>query len=204
MVKTGSLVVCNKRLNMIYFEVKYLYVKLYYMTRVQPSPLSPSLPVPPDISGVHIWLILMKAHRALAHHAEQSIVGLGFCFSDFATLEALLHKGPQSVTEIAHRVGLTTGSMSIALDRLERRGLIRRHAHPTDRRNRVIRLTAAGRKLIEKAFREHASVMGDIGKSLSTEERGVLIELLKRLGKHAEELMRQTGGPGGVAAARLV
>jgi hypothetical protein len=46
--------------------------------------------------------------------------------------------------------------------------------------------------------------MGDIGKSLSTEERGVLIELLKRLGKHAEELMRQTGGPGGVAAARLV
>ena len=56
----------------------------------------------------------------------------------------------------------------------------------------------------ENAFREHASVMGDIGKSLSTEERGVLIELLKRLGKHAEELMRRTGGPGGVAAARLV
>ena len=185
MVKTGSLVVCNKRLNMIYLEVKYLEVKLSYMTRVQPSPLSPSLPVPPDISGVHIWLILMKAHRALAHHAEQSIGRLGFCFSDFATLEALLHKGPQSVTEIAHRVGLTTGSMSIALDRLERRGLIRRHAHPADRRNRVIRLTAAGRKLIEKAFREHASVMEDIGKSLSPEERGLLIELLKRLGKHA-------------------
>jgi hypothetical protein len=37
-----------------------------------------------------------------------------------------------------------------------------------------------------------------------TEERDVLIELLKRLGKHAEELMRRTGGPGGVAAARLV
>ena len=80
----------------------------------------------------------------------------------------------------------------------------RRYAHPTDRRNCVIRLTAAGRKLVEKAFREHASVMQDIGKSLSTEERGVLIELLKRLGKHAEELMRRTGGPRGVAAARLV
>ena len=40
------------------------------------------------------------------------------CFSDFATLEALLHKGPQSVTEIAHRIGLTAGSMTIALDRL--------------------------------------------------------------------------------------
>jgi MarR family 2-MHQ and catechol resistance regulon transcriptional repressor len=155
------------------------------MTRVQPRPLSPSLPVPSDTSGVHIWLILMKAHRALAYHAEQSILGLGFCFSDFATLEALLHKGPQSITQIAHRIGLTAGSMSVALDRLARRGLVRRYAHPTDRRNRVIRLTAA-RKLIEEAFREHASVMEDIAKSLSTEERGVLIELLKRLGKHAE------------------
>jgi hypothetical protein len=78
---------------MMYFEVKYLDVKLFYMTRVQPSPLSPSLPVPPDTIGAHIWLIPMKAHRALAHHAEQSIVGLGFCLSDFATLEPLLHKG---------------------------------------------------------------------------------------------------------------
>jgi hypothetical protein len=56
------------------------------MAGVQPRLLSPSLPVLSDISGVHIWLILMKAHRALAYHAEQSIVGLGFCFSDFATL----------------------------------------------------------------------------------------------------------------------
>jgi MarR family 2-MHQ and catechol resistance regulon transcriptional repressor len=182
---------------MIYFYVKYLYFKIFLrMTRAQPRPLSPSLPVPSDISGVHIWLILMKAHRALAHHAEQSIVGLGFCFSDFATLEALLHKGPQSVTEIAHRIGLTASSMSIALDRLERRGLIRRHAHPTDRRNRVIRLTGAGKKLIEKAFQEHASIMEDIGKSLSTKERAVLIELLKRLGKGAEGLFRPTSGGG--------
>ena len=92
--------------------------------------------------------------------------------------------------------------MSIALDRLARRGLVRRYAHPTDRRNRVIRLTAAGRKLIEKAFLEHASVMEDIGKSLSTEERGVLIELLKRLGKRAEELLRRTSRLGVAAAAR--
>jgi MarR family 2-MHQ and catechol resistance regulon transcriptional repressor len=198
MVRTGSLVVCHKRLNMIYFDVKYFYIKIFsHMARVQPGPLSPSLPVPSDISGVHIWLILMKAHRALAYHAEQSIVGLGFCFSDFATLEALSHKGPQSVTEIAHRIGLTAGSMSIALDRLERRGLVRRHAHPTDRRNRVIRLTGAGKKLIEKAFQEHASVMEDIGISLSTEERAVLIKLLKRLGKGAEELLRRTSGGGG-------
>ena len=197
MVKTGSLVVGKIFLNMIYFDFKYLYVKVFFgMARLQPRPLSPSLPVPADTSGVHLWLVLMKAHRAFAYHADQSIVELGFCFSDFATLEALLHKGPQSVTEIAHRIGLTAGSMSIALDRLASRGLVRRYAHPTDRRNRVIRLTAAGRKLIEKAFQEHASVMEEIGKSLSPEERGLLIELLKRLGKHAEERFRMSCASG--------
>jgi DNA-binding MarR family transcriptional regulator len=54
----------------------------------------------------------------------------------------------------------------------------------------VIRLTAAGKTLIEKAFREHALAMENVGKSLSREERGTLIELLKRLGKGAEELLR--------------
>jgi MarR family transcriptional regulator, 2-MHQ and catechol-resistance regulon repressor len=161
-----------------------------YMARARLRPLAPPLPIPPDTSGVHVWLILTKAHRALARHADQSIVELGFCFSDFGTLEILLHKGPQSVTEIAHRIGLTAGSMSVALDRLEKRGLVRRHAHPTDRRNRVIRLTAAGKTLIEKAFREHALAMENVGKSLSGEERGTLIELLKRLGKGAEALLR--------------
>jgi hypothetical protein len=43
----------------------------------------------------------MKAHRAFARHAEQSIMELGFCFSDFATLEALWHKGPQVSPAIA-------------------------------------------------------------------------------------------------------
>jgi MarR family transcriptional regulator, 2-MHQ and catechol-resistance regulon repressor len=94
---------------------------------------------------------------------------------------------PGSLVVYNKRLNMT----SIALNRLARRGLVRRYAHPTDRRNRVIRLTAAGKKLIDKAFREHASVMEDIGKSLSAEERAVLIELLKRLGKHAEELMPQ-------------
>jgi MarR family 2-MHQ and catechol resistance regulon transcriptional repressor len=133
-----------------------------------------------------------------------SIVELGFCFSHFGTLEILLHKGPQSVTEIAHRIGLTAGSMSIALDRLEKRGLVRRHAHPTDRRNRVIRLTAAGKTLIEKAFREHASAMENVGKSLSTEERGTLIELLKRLGRAPKSSYDSPGDPDDLSEAASV
>ena len=119
---------------------------------------------------------------------------IGVARSEATVLVSLVHKpdvfsepGGEDLTELLlecfHR---KVGAMNLL------GYLVRRYAHPTDRRNRVIRLTAAGRKLIEKAFREHASVMEDIGKSLSPEERGVLIELLKRLGKGAEELLRRT------------
>ena len=53
-----------------------------------------------DSSGIHVWLVLMKAHQSMVRLAERSIVSLEMCISDFAVLEVLLHKGPQSVGEI--------------------------------------------------------------------------------------------------------
>jgi len=40
-------------------------------------------------AGVHVWLVLMKAHRSLVRHAERSIVSLDMCISDFGVLEVL-------------------------------------------------------------------------------------------------------------------
>jgi hypothetical protein len=65
-----------------------------------------------DRSGVHVWLVLMKAHRSLVRHAERSIVSLDMCISDFGVLEVLLHKGSHSVSEIGRRVELTSGSIT--------------------------------------------------------------------------------------------
>jgi MarR family transcriptional regulator, 2-MHQ and catechol-resistance regulon repressor len=75
-----------------------------------------------DTSGVHLWLVLVKAFRALAVHAEESLnrsrTGLGG--SDFRVLEGLLHKGPLPVNTIGPKVWLTPGSISVAVDRLEK------------------------------------------------------------------------------------
>ena len=71
----------------------------------------------------------MKAHRTLTRHATRSIEALDMCLSDFAILEALLHKGPQSVRELGQRIELTSGSMTAAIDRLETRHLVTRADH---------------------------------------------------------------------------
>lgn len=141
------------------------------------------------ISGVHLWLILMKAHEAMRQHAERHIHSLGIGFSDFAALEVLLHKGPLPVNEIGRLVRLTSGSMTTAVDRLERKGLVERGHDPADRRARVVHLTDAGRKLISCAFADHEAAMDRAASGLNPGERAQAAALLKKLGLRAEELL---------------
>jgi MarR family 2-MHQ and catechol resistance regulon transcriptional repressor len=141
----------------------------------------------PDKSGIHTWLVLMKAHRTLTRHAQRSIQALDMCLSDFAILEALLHKGPQTVNELGRRIDLTSGSMTTAVDRLEGRHLVARVDHATDRRAWVIHLTPEGEAQISRVFAGHEEAMERAMRGLSRTERATLTDLLKRLGTAAEE-----------------
>jgi len=137
-------------------------------------------------SGVHVFLVLWKALRAVQSYAEKSVLKLGICGSDFAVLEALLHKGPLPVNEIGRKVLLTSGSITVAVDRLETKRLVERRAHGTDRRARIVHLTKEGRKLITRAYSEHAADMERLASaSLTRVERRTLIRLLKKIGYEA-------------------
>jgi MarR family 2-MHQ and catechol resistance regulon transcriptional repressor len=143
-------------------------------------------------SGVHTWLVLSRTHAALAAHARRHIESLGLGESDFSVLEALLHKGPLPVNLIGRKVLLTSGSMTSAVDRLERQGLVERRKRPEDRRVRLVQLTPKGRRLIAEAFPEHERAMGLAASGLGERDRATLIRLLKRLGRHAEQALSPT------------
>ena len=143
-------------------------------------------------SGVHVFLVLWKAASVVQAFAEKSISELEMCGSDFAVLEALLHKGPLPVNEIGRKVLLTSGSITVAVDRLETRGLVERRAHDTDRRARIVHLTKEGRKLITRLYAEHAADMERLASaSLTREERKTLISLLKKIGYQAASVSAQ-------------
>jgi MarR family 2-MHQ and catechol resistance regulon transcriptional repressor len=144
-------------------------------------------------SGVHVFLVLWKAARAAQAHAEKSISELEMCGSDFAVLEALLHKGPLPVNEIGKKVLLTSGSITVAVDRLETKGLAERRAHSTDRRARIVHLTKAGRKLITRVYADHAADMERLASaSMTRAERKTLIRLLKKIGYEAAGALEQS------------
>jgi MarR family transcriptional regulator, 2-MHQ and catechol-resistance regulon repressor len=137
------------------------------------------------VSGVHIWLILLKAFHSIAACSSRQLRCSGLGDSDFRVLEVLLHKGALPVNTIGPKVFLTPGSISIAVDRLYEKGLVSRVGSETDRRVRVVDLTQKGRTLIKRVFAEHAKSMEEIAEVLTESERVRLIEALKKLGKRA-------------------
>jgi len=146
-------------------------------------------------SGVHVFLVLWKSARAVGSYAEKSITDLEMCGSDFAVLEALLHKGSLPVNEIGKKILLTSGSITVAVDRLEKRGLVERRAHGTDRRARIVHLTKEGRRLIARAYAQHATDLERLASaSLTTAERTTLIRLLKKIGYEAAGNAEQNAG----------
>src|SRR5580692_7885234 len=107
----------------------------------------------------HVWLVMMKAMRALTRYAASGIEETGLGLSDFGVLEALLHKGPLPVNTIGPIVNLTPGSISTAVDRLVAKGLVSRVESTQDRRVRIVALSARGKELISAAFRKHSGQM---------------------------------------------
>lgn len=142
------------------------------------SPGTPGSRVP----AVRVWLILSKATHAIEKNAMQSVSALGLGLSDFAVLEVLFHKGPLPVNTVGKKILLTSSSITAAVNRLETRKLLRRVTTPKDRRSRIVELTEAGRRLIERAFQKHAKDMEETMAVLKSSERAELVRLLKKVG----------------------
>ena len=139
----------------------------------------------------HVWLVMMKAMRALTRYATAGIEETGLGLSDFGVLEILLHKGPLPVNTIGPIVDLTPGSISTAVDRLFAKNLVTRVESTEDRRVRIIALTQRGRDLIVPAFRKHSAQMKKVFSELSAEELCGLEVALKKVGKRSESLMER-------------
>jgi MarR family 2-MHQ and catechol resistance regulon transcriptional repressor len=145
----------------------------------------------PDLSGVHLWLVLWKAAKALSSHADRSIASQNLGWSDFGVMEALLHKGPLPIKALGEKVLLTSGSITSAIDRLEQQGWVERRFDGNDRRSRIVCLTPEGRTVIREAFASHKKHMEAATAGLNTADRRNLIDLLRHLGQNAQARLHE-------------
>jgi MarR family 2-MHQ and catechol resistance regulon transcriptional repressor len=141
-------------------------------------------------AALRLLLVMSRALKAidtpLRVHLEQWDLSL----TEFAVLEVLHHKGPLPLSEIASRILVTGASTTYTIKRLEERGLVRRRPCREDQRFVFGELTDAGRALIAEVFPAHAEEIRVAMRGLSRAEKRDAAELLRRLGRTAEEPAR--------------
>ena len=146
-----------------------------------------------QITAPRLWLVMARAYRAMGSYIEGSFAAQGIGLSDFMVLEVLLHKGPQTISSIGEKVLLASASMTSAIDRLEKRDLVRRKTCDSDRRIRFVELTKSGKAFIEEIYARHEKDLEFIASELSNEERRALYEGLKKIGLAAQVAVPTTG-----------
>jgi MarR family 2-MHQ and catechol resistance regulon transcriptional repressor len=105
--------------------------------------------------------------------------------SQFGVLETLYHLGPLCQGAVSSKLLRSTGNVTLVLDNLEKRGLVRRLRDQADRRTVMIYLTDEGQALIERVFPKVASAIAEEMAALTQEEQDTLGTLCRKLGRNS-------------------
>jgi MarR family 2-MHQ and catechol resistance regulon transcriptional repressor len=136
-----------------------------------------------EIIALNTFIKLTRATESLnARLAAKGTLG-NLTITQFGVLEVLYHLGPMCQNEIGAKLLKSGGNITLVIDNLEKRSLVKRQASPEDRRRRTITLTETGRKLIQEVLPVHVQAITAEMSVLNPQEQSTLANLCLRLGK---------------------
>jgi len=141
------------------------------------------------VRALSTYVKLMRAAESLTARVHRDLAGMQLTISQFGALEALYHLGPMSQVGIGKKILKTSGNMTLVIDNLEKRGLVRRTRSSEDRRYFTVYLTESGEELMREFFPGHARKITAEMKVLTPAEQQQLGRLCKKvgLGKEAND-----------------
>lgn len=138
--------------------------------------------------SLKLFVVLSKAYKVAMDRAVKDMKRNGLSAAEFSVLELLYHKGRTPLQPIGDKILVTSGSITYTVDKLERKGYLKRVEHPEDRRVTYAEITEAGSALFDQIFPSHATLVEKLMDGVSPEEKQTMITLLKKLGYHAQQL----------------
>ncbi|WP_151733598.1 MarR family winged helix-turn-helix transcriptional regulator ['Paenibacillus yunnanensis' Narsing Rao et al. 2020] len=141
------------------------------------------LPDQDEAMSLKLFVVLSKAYRSLMDQAVKDMKSHGLGSAEFMVLEVLYHRTRIPLQQIGEKVLITSGSITYNIDKLEKRGLLKRVPCDDDRRVTYAEITEAGRELFDDIFPKHVSTIHSMTGGLNGEEKRLATELLKKLGK---------------------
>jgi DNA-binding MarR family transcriptional regulator len=140
--------------------------------------------------------LLKELARVGREHSDATVLfhmvvaeRLGLNPTDEKAMSILQRLGPLSAGDIAEHTGLATASVTDLIDRLEKRGFVRRVRDPADRRRVMVEPSAARVAEAEPLFRATAASLARLLEGFSTEELRIITEFMQR---NAERLRSET------------
>lgn len=131
-------------------------------------------------SGMAAVVSVMRAEQIFLNRAATILRPLGLTFARYQVLGMLRWAGPLTLGAVGHRLWITPGTVTSAIDRLEAAGLCRRVPHATDARVKLAEITAKGRRLFDRSVTElNAGLFGTVG--LDEAELDQLVGLIEKI-----------------------
>jgi len=137
-----------------------------------------SLGVLSDVLGYHVAQAAVTTYGTFESHIGQPH---GLRKVEYSLLMLLLANGPLTPKRLGQALALSAPNLTLLLDRLQGRGLIRRERSATDGRSQNIVLTDDGRRLADATAAAAGPMERELDDRLSRAERLMLIELLRKV-----------------------
>jgi MarR family 2-MHQ and catechol resistance regulon transcriptional repressor len=128
------------------------------------------------------YIKLMRAAESVTVRSHKHLHNEQLSFGQFAVIEALYHLGSLCQKDLAEKILKTARNITMIVDNLEKRGLVRRERDTDDRRFLNVHLTDAGKKLFEKVFPNHIGFLEQEMRILNSNELEELGRLCRILG----------------------
>jgi MarR family transcriptional regulator, 2-MHQ and catechol-resistance regulon repressor len=137
---------------------------------------------PEQVKALNAYIRLTRSVESLSARLLTAEKLEGLTVSQLGVLDALNYLGPMVQKDLAGKILKSTGNLSLVIDNLEKRGLVRRERGDRDRRFVTIHLTETGRALIERVMPRHVADITALMSALTPDEQKTLGELCKKLG----------------------
>ena len=136
-----------------------------------------------EVRALDVFVKLVRATEAVSDRVHAHLRADRLTVSQFGVLEALLHLGPMCQKELGSKLLRSGGNVTMVVDNLEKRGLVRRERRPENRKFVTVHLTEEGRALVRLVFPRHVEAVVRELSILSAAEQETLGRLLRTLGR---------------------
>jgi MarR family transcriptional regulator, 2-MHQ and catechol-resistance regulon repressor len=136
-----------------------------------------------EVTALNTYIKLVRATETVTHRIHQHLDAYRLTITQFGVLDVLFHVGSMHQREIAEKLLKSGGNITLVIDNLEKRQLVKRDREIGDRRCISVSLTPAGKQLISEIFPTHVDAIAKQMSILSLEEQAELGRLCKKLGK---------------------